>query len=101
MTAASTRKKPAVEAQTDVASGMDRILDRVATSNETLASSVQNDVVPLLQGIHSTLQKMFEKGGTPAQSTEPESKQPNGPMFNRPAQKVASTSVIDRDRKYG
>ena len=101
MTAASTRKKPAVEAQTDAASGMDRILDRVATSNETLASSVQNDVVPLLQGIHSTLQKMFEKGGTPAQSTEPESKQPNGPMFNRPAQKVASTSVIDRDRKYG
>lgn len=101
MVSSGARKKPAVEAQTEIASGMDKVLDRVATSGETLVSAVQNDVVPLLKGIHSTLQKMFEKGGAAAEGQGGEDKTPKGPSYNRPAQKVAATSVIDRDRKYG
>ena len=100
-------RKPAEETlrgQPDIASGVASILERNLEVDTQLLNAVQNDVVPVLKGMHDTLLKIYSaaggKDGGGSNETSPDVKNPS--VAKKPPQTVASSaSVLDRTRRYG
>lgn len=89
--------------QPEIASGVTAILQRGLETEEKLLSVVQNEMVPVLQRMYDTLEKIYAQaaGQSKAGSTNPAETKPTNTQTKQPGILASTQSVLDRVRKYG
>lgn len=94
------KRKPVETMRGDAgqASGVFSAIERSATASEQLLQSVQNDVVPVLRGMHETLLKMYQGKSDTVSKGDETTKTPTSRQGTTSA---VSNSSLDRARKYG